>query len=87
MSQHDSKLRLEDIQAFFDGKLNPERTRELVSMIKENPDVIRRLADYAAQNDGMHYLFDFVLNEPIPDRMLKILENYEGDTKEKKSES
>ena len=87
MPKDDPKLELEEIQEFFDGRLGPERRRKIARMIKEDSLAIRQLADYAAQNKGMHSLFDFVLDEPIPDRFLKILEEYPDGTESRNSDN
>lgn len=86
MPQHDPKLHAEDIHAFFDGELDPDRRQEIVNMIKEDPETIRRLAEYATQNEGMHLLFDFMLSEAVPDRLLQILEEYRGGSEGVKPE-
>lgn len=82
MPQRKMKVSNRDLQAFLDNELEPGRRRKIVEMIKGDPELMKRLAEYAAQNEGLHRLFDFVLNEPIPDDMLEIVKEYMPNKKE-----
>ncbi len=44
-------------------------------MLESNPEALERLAQYAAQNDGLHRLYDYVLSEEVPSRISELLEN------------
>lgn len=60
--------RIEDaeLNALVDGELDPGRQAEVEAWLADHPDAGQRVAQYRAQNAGLHALFDHVLDEEIP---------------------
>src|SRR5258708_19829771 len=56
----------DDIHAFVDGQLAPERRAEIQRWLDSDPEAASRAAFYARQNAAMHRRFDHILAEPIP---------------------
>jgi anti-sigma factor RsiW len=56
----------DDIHAFVDGQLSPERRAEVQRWLDGDPEAASRAAFYARLNTAMHRRFDHVLAEPIP---------------------
>lgn len=54
----------EDLHAFVDGQLDPERRTEVQAFLAENPKAAERVEDYRGQAAMLHALFDPVLEEP-----------------------
>ena len=55
-----------DLHAYVDGRLPLARRAEVEAYLGARPEEAARLQAYAAQNDGLHALFDAVLDEPVP---------------------
>jgi anti-sigma factor RsiW len=61
----------DDIHAYVDGALDPERRAEVETWLAENPDAATRAAFYARTNEALHQRFDHILSEPVPEEMSK----------------
>lgn len=61
-----------DLQAYIDGRLAHGRRSEVEAWLASRPDEAERLTQLRSQRDAMHALYDPVLDEPIPDRLLKL---------------
>jgi anti-sigma factor RsiW len=59
-----------DLHAWVDGQLSAERAREIEAYLATRPDAAERLEAYRAQKRELHALFDPVLDEPLPERVL-----------------
>ncbi len=55
----------EEIHAFADGDLDPERRAEVAAHLDTDPEAAARVAAYQAQNVALHGAFDSVLDEPL----------------------
>ena len=64
--------RIEDgeLNALVDGELDPVRQAEVEAWLAGNPEAGQRVAQYRAQNAGLHALFDSVIAEDIPPRVV-----------------
>ncbi len=60
-----------DLQAYTDGQLDPLRLAEVEAWLADHQGDAERVASYRQQNAVLHALFDPVLNEPIPHRLVK----------------
>lgn len=60
-----------DLQAFVDGQLTLERQREVQAYLDGRPDEAQRVAVYRAQKRELRALFDPVLDEALPPRLLQ----------------
>lgn len=69
MTARDLQLDEDELQAFVDGQLSPERRRAAIAHLAVNADDAERLAVYRELNAELHQLYDEVLNEPLPARL------------------
>ena len=60
-----------DLHAFVDGHLPAERQAEIAAFLAARPDDAQRVEAYRAQKRELHALFDPVLDEQPPQRLLK----------------
>ena len=59
-----------ELHAFVDGHLPAERQGDIETYLAASPDEARRIDAYRAQKRELHALFDPVLDEPVPRRLL-----------------
>ncbi len=60
-----------DLHAWVDRQLSAERAREVEDYLALRPDEAERLEAYRAQQRELHALYDPVLDEPLPQRVLE----------------
>ena len=60
-----------DLHAFVDGQLTPERQHEIAAYLASRPDEAQRVDSYRAQKRELRALFDPVLDEALPARLLR----------------
>ena len=58
-----------DLQAYVDGRLAEARRAEVEAWLAMRPDDAERVAEYRAQHDMLHALYDPVLDEAVPERL------------------
>ena len=58
-----------DLNAYVDGILPVERTAEVEAYLATHPEDAARVAAYRQQNEGLHRIYDAVLDEPLPQRL------------------
>jgi len=58
-----------DLQAYVDDRLPPERRAEIEAYLAQAPEDAERIAAYRAQGVRLRALFNPVLDEPIPQRL------------------
>ncbi len=59
----------DDLQAFVDGRLSPERRSAVEEYLARHPDVAARIAAYASQRRELRELLRFRAEEPLPARL------------------
>jgi anti-sigma factor RsiW len=59
----------DDLHAVADGCLSPERRAEVDGGLAANAEAAARVAFYRRLNAGLHTAYDFMLNEPVPERL------------------
>jgi anti-sigma factor RsiW len=59
----------DDLHAWADGRLDPERRAELDAWLASRPEHARELSDWRAMNERLHAAYDPVLDEPVPARL------------------
>ena len=59
-----------ELHAFVDGQLTPERHREIEASLAQRPDEAQRVQNYRDQKRELRALFDPVLDEALPQRVL-----------------
>ena len=79
MPQKKPKVSDQELEAFLDDELEPARRQEIISMLKEDPTLLKRLAANAQLNNNLSRLYEFVLDEPIPQDLIEIVESYMPD--------
>jgi anti-sigma factor RsiW len=60
----------DDLHAAADGRLPPEQRAEVEAAIADNADATVRVDFYRRLNSGLHAGYDFMLSEPVPERLL-----------------
>jgi anti-sigma factor RsiW len=68
----------DELHALLDDALDPQRREEVAAAIAADPELSARVKAYEAQRRGLHALYDNILSEPIPDRLLNILKEPKG---------
>ncbi|MBM3569755.1 MAG: anti-sigma factor [Alphaproteobacteria bacterium] len=71
MSEPDRSLADAELHRLVDGRLDTTRLLAVEARLAGSPEEAARVAAYRAQNAGLHALFDPVLDEPIPARLLR----------------
>jgi anti-sigma factor RsiW len=62
-----------DLQAYADGRLEPERRAAVDAWLAGRPDEAERLADYRHLGDALRSAYDPVLQEEVPERLARAL--------------
>lgn len=60
----------DELHALGDGRLDPARAAEIERALEARPEDGRLVNDYRRIDQGLHALYDGVLDEKIPDRLL-----------------
>lgn len=55
-----------DLHAYVDGQLTSQRRQEIEEYLLHNPQARAELEDYQHINQGLHQLYDAILDEPLP---------------------
>jgi len=61
------------LQDYIDDRLDGRRRAAVERHLQKHPDVAAYVREQVAINDAMRHMADDVLNEPVPDRLLKVL--------------
>jgi anti-sigma factor RsiW len=69
MSDAGPPLPEEDLHAWIDGQLDPERQPAVLRYLQEQPDVARRVDAWRDQRDALRAAFAAVAAEPVPPRL------------------
>lgn len=59
----------DDLQAFVDSALSPERSSEVSDFLRNNAEAAARLASYGRQASTLRRLLDPITDEPVPSRL------------------
>lgn len=59
------------LHAYVDGELSPQRRSEVERYLDEHPEARERVHRYQALNDALRRQYEPVLDEPVPDRLLR----------------
>jgi anti-sigma factor RsiW len=57
----------DDLHAFVDGALDPERRRSVKAALSQDPDAAARVAAYRSQAEALHTAYDPVRDAPLPE--------------------
>ena len=64
-----------DLLAYADGRVTGERARRIAAYLQENPELQRRVQDFARQDRELHERFDRYAEEPLPDALAQLFED------------
>ncbi|WP_029014169.1 anti-sigma factor family protein [Niveispirillum irakense] len=70
------QLTMNDINAYMDGALSPSARREVEAALAADPAARELLNRYRRNADALHQLYDPVLEEPVPEKMLSLLRRH-----------
>ncbi|HEY5762156.1 MAG TPA: anti-sigma factor [Rhodocyclaceae bacterium] len=59
-----------DLHAYADGRLDEAEAARVAAWLAEQPEAAARVLDWQRQNEQLHFAFDPVLDEAVPDRWL-----------------
>ena len=76
MSNVTKPLSYAHLHAYADQELIDQRRVDVADFVKTHPNIIIHVRDYQLINQKLHELFDVVLNEPVPERLLKVLKQH-----------
>jgi anti-sigma factor RsiW len=65
----ESSVTEDELHAYVDGALPPDRIAALESYLASNPDAAARVAEWRAQVSSIRERWDAVAGEPIPERL------------------
>jgi anti-sigma factor RsiW len=66
------KLSEDDLHAYVDDRLDPERRCAVEAELAQSPADAARAAAYREQGAALHAFFDPVLGEPVPERLRNV---------------
>lgn len=70
MTHQSAPILEEDLHAYVDGLLPETRSAEVESFLAANPKEADRVRAYQKQKEALRALFDSILDDPIPPRLL-----------------
>ena len=62
----------DDLHAFVDGALDPERRRSVKAALSQDPDAAARVAAYRSQAEALHTAYDPVGDAPLPEGLRRV---------------
>ncbi|MCG8595680.1 MAG: anti-sigma factor [Kiloniellales bacterium] len=75
MSSDPKMVSLDDLQAYVDEELTPERRAEVETHLAQSPDDAERVSAYRRQNRALRAALAGIGNEAVPAAMLAILQD------------
>lgn len=77
MTTREHTVAEDELQAFVDGQLTPDRRRAVMAHLAADDGDASRISAYRDLNEALHLLYDEVLHEPLPARLQ--VERYSGE--------
>ena len=68
-----SPIEMEELGAFLDGELSPDRAAEVAELISRHRDLSDLLEDYEAQTVELRNLDAASMSEPVPEHLTAII--------------
>lgn len=65
-----------DIHAYLDGALNEVERRRFEEMLEVDPEAAGMVRQYRQQAEELRRLYEPVIREPVPERMLDLLRGH-----------
>jgi anti-sigma factor RsiW len=69
MTDRDSPVTEDDLHAYVDGELPPDRQEAVAAWLAAHPEQAALVAAWRAQADSIRARYGAVANEPVPDRL------------------
>lgn len=69
MKKIEGTISVEDLMAYVDGQLAPDRKLEVEAYLRTHEAAARQVEVYRSQNTALHQAFDGILGEPPPPRL------------------
>jgi len=69
MSTHTQPVEEQELHAYVDGQLDPQRREAVEAWLVDHPEAAQQVAEYQRQNQAMREMFDPVMVEPVPDEI------------------
>ena len=66
-----TQLQDDELQAWVDGQLDEERRTAVEERLARDEDAARRVSGYRQINSALKALYDPVLDEPVPERLMR----------------
>lgn len=63
------------LHAYVDNELTKQRRADVAKYLNSHPSFIICVKDYQDINNNLHKLFDIVLEEPVPEKLLQTVSN------------
>jgi anti-sigma factor RsiW len=70
---HGKPVEENDLQAYVDRRLDPVRRAEVEQYLAAHPDQAERVRAFGRQNAMLRSLFDPLLEQPVPERLVRVL--------------
>ncbi|WP_207459581.1 NepR family anti-sigma factor [Azospirillum sp. SYSU D00513] len=67
------RVTMNDINAYLDGALDEDKRHELEKAAEGDMEIKALLSQHRNHVEELHRLYDPVLEEPVPSRMLELL--------------
>lgn len=71
MNKYTQTITDDELHAYVDGQLPPERRAAVQAHLAVNDEAARRVADYQRYNQQLQQLFDPLLQQPVPARFTR----------------
>jgi anti-sigma factor RsiW len=78
MEKQKTQVSYAHLHAYTDQELIDQRRVDVADFVKTHPNLIIYVRDYQFINDQLHKLYDGVLHEPIPERLLSMVKNHKA---------
>jgi anti-sigma factor RsiW len=69
MTDREAAVTQDELHAYVDGELAPDRRAAVEAWLARNPDDAARVAEWRAQADAIRACYGAVVSEPIPSRL------------------
>lgn len=63
----------EDLSAYVDDRLDPERRAAIDAALRSDPELARTVAELRSQDEQLRAMAAGVLHEPVPERLLAVI--------------
>lgn len=79
MNSKQKEVSLQDLSSLLDGETSPEDAERISKALSEDPELMRTYSIYEQQMAELRLLHRPVLEEDIPERLLKLLPRDRND--------